>query len=170
MSNKDILQAGESIWSDPVNKLSGRIQVQFEDLNPGLRYAVFLELKNHSFDVLAITNQPQIQAEIFDTSGKPIDNSWVIGSGPNPLFQWAMIPYDAYIGFRIDMQGTGMPTREHREVLLATGGKNWRLKSGQYVLKMIAEFKKDKDGPDNQWNGTLVLPPVDVIVKREMIS
>ena len=170
MSKEFFLDSGENIWSEPVNRLSARIRVEFEDLDPGLRHAVYLELKNDSFDVVTIFNQPQIHAELYDLSGKPVNTWGSTGNGPMPISQWAMIPWNAYIGFRIDMQGAGVPTKEHGEILLATGGKNWLLKPGQYVLKIIAEFKNDNDGPSNQWTGELKLLPVKVVVTEKMIT
>jgi len=169
MSKENRVWVNENSWSDPASNLSGRIQVQLEDLHPGLRHAVYLELKNHSPDVIAVANQPQIHAELFDLSGKEVDTSGISANGPKPVLQWAMIPYNAYIGFRIDMLSAGVPTREHGEILLALGGQNWRLKIGQYVLHVAVEFNKEKDGPSNQWNGKLVLPPAAIEVREEML-
>ncbi len=155
-------------WSETSNNLSGRALVEFEDLAPGLRYTIYLELKNHGADTIVITNQPLLVAALLDASGNPVDTAATVGNGTKPIQQWAAIPNGAYIRFRVDQQGVGYPTKEHREVLLATGEKNWRLKTGQYFLKIKAIFNRLETGPDNQWIGELDLPPVTLTVTEEM--
>src|SRR5215207_8877069 len=145
-------------WSEIVRGVSGRLLVAFEDLNPGLRHAVYLELANSGFNPVAVSNQPKIDAELFDSLGKPLGVSGQFGDGPRPIQQWAVIPREAYIGFRVDMQSLGVPTREHGVVLLAVGGKAWELRPGKYVLKASALFDVDRDGPAEQWAGELELP------------
>jgi len=157
-------------WSEPVNGLSGRLRVEFEDLKPGLRHAVYPELRNHSLDPVAVTNQPQTHAELYDSSGKPVSTSGLPMSGPIPSPQWGVIPRDAYLGIRVDMQTLGVPTRERGTVLLAVGGKPWELRAGKYLLKATITFKDDKDGPPNRWVGELALPPVEVVVTTEMLA
>jgi hypothetical protein len=157
-------------WSQPINGLSARLRVEFEDLSPGLRHAVYLELGNHSSDPIAVTNQPQIRAELLDSSGMAVgtSNAWI--SGPIPSPQWAVIPRDAYIGFRIDMQTVGVPTREHGTVLLAVGGKMWGLRPGEYVLRatLVGDFAEG--GPREQWIGELPLQPLKVVVTPQMLA
>jgi hypothetical protein len=157
-------------WSQPTNGLSGRLRLEFEDLKPGLRYAVYLELRNHSLNPVAVTNQPETHVELFDSAGKPVSTSGMRISGPIPRPQWAVIPRDAYVGFRIDMQTVGVPTREHGMALIAVGGKSWGLRAGEYVLKTTLVFKKEEDAPPNQWVGELELPPVEVVVTTEMVT
>ena len=170
MSKEPISQPIANVWSERTNGLSGRVRVEFEDLKPGLRHAVYLELRNHSLNPVAVIDQPQIHAELLDSSRKPVSTSGFLTSGPLPSPQWAVIPRDAYIGFRIDMQTVGVPTREHGLVLIAIGGKSWGLRAGEYVLKTALVFKKEDDGPQNQWIGELELPPVKVVVKTEMLA
>lgn len=170
MPNDFFLKHSLSGWSQRVNGFSGRIRMEFEDLNPGLRYAVYLELKNYSFDIITVNNKPQIHAELFDVSGKKINSIDLPGYGPDTVLQWAVIPHDAYIGFRIDGQGVGVPAREQGKILLATGRKNWLLAKGRYILKAVAAFNKETDGPFNQWNGMLILPPVEIAVTEEMFK
>jgi hypothetical protein len=158
-----------NVWSKPVNGFSGRLRVEFEDLKPGLRHAVYLEIRNHSLNPVAVTNQPQIHAELFDSSGKPVITSGS-ANGPMPISQWAVIPPDAYIGFRIDMQTVGIPTREHGVALIAVGGKSWEVRAGDYALKIALEFKNEEDGPKTQWVGNLDLPPVEVVVTTQMLA
>jgi hypothetical protein len=155
-------------WSEMSNHLSGRLVVAFEDLAPGLRYTVYLELRNHGADTIVVTNQPLLVAALLDAAGNPVDTAATVGNGTKPLQQWAAIPNGAYIRFRVDQQGVGYPTKEHREVLLATGEKNWRLNTGQYLLKIKAIFNPLETGPDNQWIGELDLSPVTLTVTEEM--
>lgn len=156
-------------WSETVSGVSGRLRLEFEDLEPGLRHAVYLELMNHSLNPVMLTNQPGINAQLFE-SGKPVDTSGQVGNGPEPIRQWALLPRDAYLGFRIDMQDIGIPTREHGVVLLAIGGKAWELRLGKYLLKVSVDFKAEPDGPANQWVGKLSLPQVEVVVRPEMVT
>ena len=159
-----------NVWSEPVKGLSGRLRVEFEDLKPGLRHAVYLELRNQSLNPVAVTNQPQTHAELFDSAGKPVVTSGFAMSGPMPIPQWAVIPRDAYVGFRIDMQTVGVPTREHGRALIAIGGKCWEVRAGKYVLTTALVFKKEEGGPQNQWVGELELPPVEVVVTKQMLE
>jgi hypothetical protein len=153
-----------NVWSEPVNGLSGRLRVEFEDLKPGFRHAVYLELRNHSLNPVAVTSQPQTHVELCDSSGKPVATSGFPMSGPTPSPQWAVIPRDAYVGFRIDMQTVGVPISEQGMALIAVGGKAWGIKAGKFVLEIALVFKRDEDGPRNQWNGELHLPSVEVAV------
>jgi hypothetical protein len=164
MPKERIPKLSPNVWSDPANGLSGRLRVEFEDLKPGLRHAVYLELSNRSLNPVAMTNQPEAHAELFDAAGKPVNTSGMWMTGPVPSPQWAVIPRDAYIGFRIDMQTVGVPTREHEAALLAVGDKSWELRAGEYALKIALVSKKEDDAPKNQWVGELELPPVEIIV------
>jgi hypothetical protein len=159
-----------NVWSEPINGLSGRLRIEFEDLRPGLRHAVYLELRNHSVNPVAVTNQPRVNAELFDVAGKPVSSSDFPLSGPIPNPQWALIPRDAYLGFRIDMQTVGVPTREQGMALIAIGGKSWGLRAGEYVLKAALVFKKEDGAPQDQWIGELELPPIDVVVTTQMLA
>lgn len=150
--------------------LVGRLLVEFEDLNPGLRHAVYLEIRNDGFDPVAVINQPEITSEVYDRSGTPVATLDFSANGPSQVRQWAVIPRGAYIGLRIDAQTGNVPGREHGMVLLAVGGRRWGLKPGSYVLKATAVFKDEKDGPANQWVGELDLPPVEIVVTPEMVA
>lgn len=161
---------GANVWSDPVKDLSGRVCVDFEDLKPGLRHALYVELKNHAVNPVAITNLPRLHAELRDSLGQPIPTSGLTMSGPTPASQWAVVPRDAYVGFRIDMQTVGVPTRAHGKALLAVGGRAWELTVGNYVLNVTAVFEYQQDGPQNQWSGEIVLPPTDVVVTTQMLA
>jgi hypothetical protein len=169
MPKEPIPEPVANAWSEPVNGLSGRLRVEFEDLKPGLRHAVWVELRNHSLDPVAVTNQPEVHAELLDASGKPVSTSDFSVSGPIPQPQWAVIPRDAYIGFRVDMQTVGVPTREHGMALFAVGGKCWGLRAGKYLLQTMLVFKKEGDGPQNQWLGELNLPTVQFTITMRML-
>ncbi len=157
-------------WSEPSRYLSGRLCVEFEDLRPGLRHAVYLELRNHDFTPVAAINQPETRATLLDEQGQPVNPTELALSGPIPEPQWALIPREAYVGFRIDMQTLGLPAVEHGVVLLAVGGRSWALKPGAYQLNVTAVFVQDDRGPAAQWHGELALPPVDVIVTPAMLE
>ena len=151
-------------------RLVGRLLVTFEDLSPGLRHAVYLEIRNDGFDPVAVFNQPEITSEVYDPSGTPVPTLKSGANGPRQVRQWAVIPHSSYIGLRIDAQTGAVLTREHGMVLLALGGRRWGLKPGSYVLKATALFKDEKDGPANQWVGELDLPPVEIVVTPEMVA
>jgi len=170
MPKEPISKPVATAWSEPTNGLSGRLLVEFEDLKPGLRHAISLELRNDYFNPIAVINQPRIHAELYDSSGKPVSTSGIWMSGPIPSPQWAVIPRDAYLGFRIDMQTVGVPTREHGMALIAVGGKTWEVRAGTYVLEIALVFERKEDGPPSQWVGELVLPPVEIVVTTQMLA
>ena len=107
MAEVPIVQSAGGSWSEQVKGLSGRVRPEFEDLRPGIRYAVYLELRNDSLDPVAVVNQPRVNAEVFDSSGQLVAASGASAGGPMPIPQWAVIPRGAYVGFRIDMQTVG---------------------------------------------------------------
>lgn len=155
-------------WSQSIEQLSGRLCIEFEDLKPGLRHAVYLELRNDGFAPAVVSNLPDFRAELYDSSGQPVGTSAAVDDGPNPILQWAVIPSNAYLGLRVDRQSSGVPTKQHKRVLIALGEKTWELDTGKYLLEATAVFKREDSGPDNQWVGELNLPPVDVVVTDEM--
>jgi hypothetical protein len=157
-------EGSEGRWCEPVKALAGRLRVALEDLHPARRFAVFLELKNLSVEPVAITNQPRIHAELADATGKTVPTSGSSAGAPKPARQWAMIPRDAYLGLRIDMQATGVPTRQPNVTLLALGAQTWELVPGRYRLKVLAAFVHEEKAPAGQWSGELGLPPVEVLV------
>ena len=159
-----------SVWSEPVNGLRGRLLVEPEELEQGFRHTVYLELKNTSSTAVAVVNQPAIRADLRDPSGKPIGTAGRPMSGPAPGPEWAVIPRDAYIGFRVDMRTVGVPTREHEMALLAVGGSTWALTAGRYLLTATIVFERREGGLSGQWTGELRLPPVEVTVTRQMLQ
>ena len=169
MSAEPILQPAASLWSEPANGLSGRLRVEFEDLKPGLRYAVYLELRNHALTPVAVINQPEINAELLDPAAKPVSASGFPISGPIPNPQLGVIPRDASLAFRIDMQNVGVPTREDGMVLLAVG-QTWGVKAEDYRLTVKLVFKFQEGGPENQWVGELEMPPVAITVTPQMLA
>jgi hypothetical protein len=68
------------------------------------------------------------------------------------------------------MQAVGVPTRVHGKALLAVGDHAWELSAATYVLNVTAVFEHRHDGPQNQWSGEIVLPPVDVVVTTHMLA
>ena len=150
--------------------MSGRLCVEFENREPGLRHAVYLELRNDGFAPAVVSNLPEFHAELYDSSGQPVGASAAVDDGPNPILQWAVIPRDAYLGLRVDRQSAGVPKKQHRRVLLALGDKTWELNTGKYLLEATTAFKREDSGPDNQWVGELQLPAVDVVVTEEMFN
>jgi hypothetical protein len=170
MSKESTPEPAANAWSEPVNGLAGRVRVEFENLKPGLRHAVYLELRNHSFVPVALFNQPEIRAELYDSSGKAVNTSSFPTSGPSPIPQWAVVPRDAYVGFRIDTQTAGVPTKEHGIALVAVGGKMWGLGAGEYMLEITVVLENAEGGPANQWAGELKLPPVEVTITPQMLA
>jgi hypothetical protein len=154
----------------PEQGIAGRLRAEFEDLEPGLRHAVYLELRNSSPFPVALIDQPAVLAQLRDSSGNPVDTSGIWISGPQPVPQWAQIPQDAYVGFRIDTQIAGAPTREQGFVLVAVGGNAWELGVGEYVLSATIGHKGSDDGPDNQWVGQLSQLTTSITISNEMLG
>jgi len=157
-------------WSGPANGLSGRLRVEFEDLEPGLRHAVHLELRSHLQDPVAVPVPPRIHARLFDPAGRPLGAAGIARSGPVPEPRWAVIPRDAYVGFRIDLQSVGVPARGQGVALLAVGGESWELGAGRYVLKVAVASENQGETPPGRWVGELELPPVEVVVTARMLA
>ena len=153
-------------WSKTANGLSGRLLVALEDLKPGLRHAVTLELKNVSTEALAVIDQPQfVEVQLLDERGNSVRKRGYDMTGDIPFPQWGVIPREAYLGFRVDMRTVGLMGRPpHRIALIAVGGQAWFLAPGKYTLRAKLVAKK-QEGPDNQWLGSLDLPPVDFTFK-----
>ena len=163
-------QRHEGMWSKSVNGVKARLVVAFEDLKPGLRHAVYVEVMNESFKPVALANLPEIHAELYDSSGNRVTTTGSFSNGPEPILQWATVPPGNYAGLRIDLQTIGVPTREHHLVLLALPTKIWELDTGQYRLEVAAGFTHHENGPPNEWTGELTLPPVEVVVTDDMFS
>jgi hypothetical protein len=157
-------------WSMATNGVCARVRVEFEDLRPGLRHAVYLQLRNASLDPVAFYSQPHVRAVLADAQGQPLAASSLPTSGPAPVPQWAVVPRDAYVALRIDTQTFGMPTRARGTILLAAGDSAWELRPGRYVLNVTTVFSPRVDGPPNQWTGHVMAPAVEVVVTREMLA
>ena len=153
-------------WADPQNGLTGRLLVVPEELKPGRRHAISLELKNDSTRPLAVIDQPRLDVELV-AGGKPVPDASFPMSGPIPNPQWGVVPQSACLGFRVDMRTVGVPT--NGSMLLAVGGRMWQLEPGTYELRVVLVAEKQKDGPDNQWVGRLPLPPVEVVVAKAQV-
>jgi RNA polymerase sigma factor (sigma-70 family) len=159
-------QSGE--WSKPVNGLSGRLLVAFEDLKPGLRHAVTLELKNVSIKPLAVLNEPKVEVSLTDAAGVVLPPSLPRAmSGPIPNPQWGVIPSGAYMGFRVDMTTVGVPTKDN--ALLAVQGRTWDLKPGSYTFRAKVTAAGAPTHND-AWGGELELPPVEFVVTKEQVT
>lgn len=158
-------------WSAPTQGLSGRLCVAFEDLRPGLRHAVHVEIRNHLATPLAVTNQPTLRVELHDAAGKAVEKVSLPMSGPIPIAQWGVVPAGAWLGFRVDMQTVGVPTRGQRQALIALGGTMWLVGPGKYRLRATLQYDGAPPGaPAVPWIGTLALPPVEVAVTAQMLA
>ena len=169
ISNTAPTDLAANLWSEATSGLSGRVRVEFEDLAPGLRFAIYLELRNHSQITLAVTNQPQLRAEVWDSAGTIVNPSPFAASGPAPILKWVVVPTDAYVGFRVDTQHLGVPTADHGAVLLAMGCKSWHLCAGKHVMQTTVAYERREDAPTNQWVDELVPPPIEVVVAQRML-
>jgi len=148
-------------WSESLNGLRGRLVVALEELQPGLRYAVTIELENTSTHPISITNQPPVSARLLNAGGAEVTEVGFPMSGPVPFAQTAVIPRDAYLGFRIDMQTVGVPV--DGTALLAVGGRTWALQPNQrYVLQATVLVEKTDGVVQEAWTGRLDLPSVDI--------
>jgi hypothetical protein len=157
-------------WSESINGLAGRVRVEFEDLQPGLRHAVYIELMNHGPEPVSVFNQPAIHAVLFDSTLQPVGTSGLAVSGPMARPAWAVIPPGAYVGLRVDVQTAGVPTRQHGMALLAVDAKGWEIKPGRYVLAVSAAFADRIDGPENRWVGELAFPRIEIVLTAQMLA
>lgn len=164
------MSPGSSEWSEPVAGLSGRLRAEFENLHPGLRHAVYLELWNHLAVPVAVVDQPDIRADLYDVRGEPVGATSFPASGPVPAAQWAVLPGGAYLGFRVDTRTMGVPTTEHGTALLAVGGASWAVGAGRYELRATVLFPRKDGAPADQWTGELEPPPVEIVLTPRMLA
>ncbi|MPZ45841.1 MAG: hypothetical protein GEV05_21135 [Betaproteobacteria bacterium] len=157
-------------WSKPANGLSGRLVIELEALELGVRHAIHAELKNEALESIVLTSQPRCDARLSDAAGTPVPVAGFPSSGPMPAPHWAMVPPEAYIGLRIDTRAAAIPTRERALALVAVGGRSWALGAGVYVLSVALAFEEQNSGPERQWLGTLDLPPVGFEVTAAMFQ
>lgn len=173
MPRQSSAQPAASDWSAHVEGLAGRMRVAFEDLHPGLRVAVYVELRNVTQRALAVSTQPRIAATLRDADGRSLPSSGFPISGPLPSPRWAVIPPDAYAGFRVDMPITGLPAGEPRTALLAIGEQAWALPAGRYELSMTivsaAGVPAGTAAPEKPWGAELPLAPVQFTVTARML-
>ena len=161
---------GTAPWSKGVNGLSGRLLLERENLQPGLRYAVFLELRNASTDRLVCTNQPDLAAQLFDSNSRPVPTATYPMSGSIPRALGVELEPGVYAGFRVDVQTMGVPPG--KTILLAIGGyldangygsQAWSLSEGRYTLRVQASFLP-LGNAGFCYRGRIDLPPVEISV------
>jgi hypothetical protein len=160
----------QNAWSTAINGVSARLQAEVDDLQPGLRHAVYLQLRNGSHAPVAFTNQPAVHATLVDLQKQLIAPSTLPTSGPAGVLQWAIVPANAYVALRIDLLNIGVPTPARGTILLSAGVHAWELAAGRYVLSVTAKFSPQADGPSPQWAGILAPPSIDIVVTREMLG
>jgi hypothetical protein len=160
----------EDSWSEPVQGLSGRLRIASEDLAFALRHAVHVELRNRATLPIAVSDRPRIEAAVQDGNGRPLPASPMAIDAPVVEPQWGVIPRDACLSYRIDMQLASVPTREIGVASLAIGGNLWELPEGVYVLHATLHFGPAPDAPAGQWCGELKLPAVRFEVTAAMLA
>jgi hypothetical protein len=158
----------EGSWSEPVQGLSGRLRIASEDIEFALRHAVHVELRNCAALPIAVSDRPRIEATVQDVHGRPLPASPMAIDAPVAEPQLAVIPHDAYLGYRIDMQSASLPSRESGVASLAVGGKLWELAEGVYRLHATLHFEQAPEAPADQWSGALTLPAVRFEVTAAM--
>jgi len=168
-----ITTPGAAPWSKEVNGLSGRLLLERENLQPGLRYAIFLELRNASTGMLAFTNQPDLMAQLIDSSGKAVPKASYPMNGPIPPADTVHLSPGTYCGFRVDVQTMGVPPG--KTILLAVGGspksdaygcQAWSLSEGKYTLHVQASFLP-LGNAGFCYMGQIDLPPVEFTVSEK---
>lgn len=147
-------------WSGTGGALVWRLSIELEEIDGGLRHAVFVEAKNVALDPVALIDQPAVSVTVRDAAGHEPASVVLPASGPHHAAQWAVIPRDGYVGIRIDGRLVGMPARDQGKALLALGDRSWVLGAGSYVLALQVSFPVDAKGPANQWSGRIVFPPL----------
>lgn len=170
MASLTTFPASAGAWSKSVNGLAARLLAEIEEVQPGLRCAITLSLRNESPEPIAVTNQPQVQAGLHDASGSPVRSATLAMSGPLLPAQWAVIPGDACLAFRVDLRTAGVPVREQGLLLVALGDKGWTVSAGSYLLGATIAYEKRSDALPNQWAGTLELPQVPIEVPASLFA
>ena len=142
--------AGE--WSEPVNGLSARLLVTLQESPNSSRFGagpIILEVKNTYSTPLAFINQPSFKDKaIWDAKGNVLPEASHPGNHLSGNLEWAVIPGNAYLGLRVD---TSIPV----EVGLCFGVLAPEAQSLSATL-----VAKNREGPENQWVGEILLPPV----------
>lgn len=150
--------------------LAARLLAEIEDLRPGLRCAITLELRNESPGPLVVTHQPNIVSVLEDAAGMRLVPAALTASGLVKSEQWEVIPSGARLAFRVDLQTVGAPAREQKRVLIAPGDKGWIVPAGKYLLATTVVFVRKIGGPPDQWTGTLDLPPISIEVPPALFT
>ena len=143
--------AGE--WSEPVNGLSARLLVTFQEGGRSSLWAgpIILEVKNTDGKPIAFINQPAFTgAAVRDAIGNALPEFFGPGNHLSGYPQWAVIPGNAYLGMRVD---TSIPV----EVGLCFG-----VITPDALHLSATLVAKHREGPENQWVGEIKLPPVDL--------
>jgi len=156
-------------WSGAA-ALVWRLSIELEEIDGGLRHAVFVEVKNVALDPVALSDQPSVSAGIRDIEGRELSSSVLPASGPHHAAQWAVVPRDGYVGIRIDSRMVGLPTRQQGKALLALGNRSWIVGAGTYTLDVQLSFPRDASGPANQWSGSMRFAPMALAFAPDRIA
>ena len=161
-SPKPAPDAGVPPWSDAVEGLRGRLRVELRGEEAALWCSAYIELENTKRWSLSITDRPRVVVTVLDKDGTGVAPASSAEAVQGDRAQWAIVPYQAYLGLRVPSHATPLPA--DGTVRLTIGTRDWVLKPGPYQLRAVVSCERKEDGPRDQWIGTLELPPVEVVV------
>jgi hypothetical protein len=160
----------DASWSKPVNGIRARLAVLPSEKPNEPFCRVYLEFQNVS-DVAGQIKIPfspsQLAIIATDKNGKKLapptflPYSALVPSKWQPLF----LPLDSTIKFRISYPGLGYKPGEDKVIVDVGPSQAWVIPQDGSAHYLSGEFtiKKEKsDPPRTDWNGTLVLPKVEI--------
>jgi hypothetical protein len=158
--------ASPDSWSEPVNKLAGRLRVSESRITVDQHFQISLELANRGHIPLAVQcgNPHIITITLFDSAGKPVKPTSArvdVLSSP----QWGVIPGRAYLGFPVSIQSQDGAKGSHLDITTLI----WELSPGKY--RVVGEFASGRaadfmgiPGKAEIWEGRIELPSIDIEV------
>lgn len=145
-------------WSEPVNGLSARLLVTYEEMKSNkyptyFHYQkVILEAKNVGTETVSFINQPSFtDLAIRNAQGEELHGRGHEGNHITGASEWAVIPVGAYLGLRVD---TTIP------VHVGLYFESFATETHSLHATLVVE---KQDGPQNQWIGKIKLHPIYLV-------
>ena len=154
--------------SEPVDGVRGRLVIGYDPSLAGAEMAVvYLELQNVS-DVGNPKdlwfNEDLFKWRLVDETGAPApEPHGLVASIMSLRPYWIVLPHDSTLRFRVSVSGYGiMP---NGGIAFQLPGRFWqvpRRKAGSYHLSATFTVSHVRENDRQVWNGTLILPKIQV--------